>query len=778
MYEQKLKNIKKSFGVTQDVLNQRAEVSVYIESLSSLIVDKFYDYLLISDEFAKMINKDELPRLKKMRSESIVSLFSDPFDENLIKKMETTYQNSPLAVNSYMVATIFELITQTILDVSSVNAELKKNIKVILKFLRIAEFVMQQSIVNEQKKKLSVSTETTLREVFETLYMMFMVHQERHSALEKAFHTKMIENSYELLPSKDVKKCEFHILIERAKSQYGRFDEVVKDIDKIEQSHGNYHLEIAKLYDMVEQNRQDEVMNTQMEVIKKTSKELFELLTKPFENSASLTFLAIKSGMKFLKHFGEKLGAVKHIPCQNNDQLLVFMVKVFEESIADSLAWAIQDYKFSPKKLEDKWDIEEELVLQNVIFYLYINIKDIPYKGFLKDTLKTFLEVFSTILINKEKEYRLSVLADRAESANRSKDMFLANMSHELRTPLNAIIGFSQILQVKQEIPDNLKPYIQKISIAGNNLLNIVNTILDFAKLEAGKISFHPKMVFLSQLIEEVMVVVTPMAQNKGITLSFPSEISLGLYIDQQLIKQVLVNILSNAIKFTPEGGEVKFEIAFDGAKKSYRLSVCDNGVGIAKEDMAKLFQAFSQVDNSMQSASKGTGLGLVIVKKIIEDLHQGEVWVESEVGKGSCFYFTIPVSQNELFVEILASKSENAKKLLIVEDSKEYVDILAERLSPHYNIAVTNSIMKAKELIQNNTYDVMVLDFFLIDGISSDLLSFMEYNNIEIPTYIISAEDDFKIVEHIQESQTLAGIFNKKDVETICEHIMKASDG
>jgi len=350
-------------------------------------------------------------------------------------------------------------------------------------------------------------------------------------------------------------------------------------------------------------------------------------------------------------------------------------------------------------------------------------------------------------------------------------------MSHELRTPLNAIIGFSQVLQMRQEIPENMRTYIEKISIAGNNLLDLVNTILDFAKLEAGKISYHPQTTLLSELLKEVLIIISPLAEAKNITLKFPSDISLTLYIDQQLIKQAFINILSNAIKFTPENGKVTLSIDFNKELKEYIISICDTGVGMTKEALSLLFTPFTQIENSLQSDSKGTGLGLVITKRIVEDLHGGRIWVESEVNQGSCFHIAVPITTEQSKVEIFSSKNNN-KKLLIVEDNEEYVDILVNKLNNYFNITVTNSINKAKELLEHNDYDKIILDFFLIDGISSEVLYFMEQEHINTPVYIISAEDDYKIVEHIQESKNIVGVFNKTDIEMICDTLIRVENG
>jgi signal transduction histidine kinase len=229
---------------------------------------------------------------------------------------------------------------------------------------------------------------------------------------------------------------------------------------------------------------------------------------------------------------------------------------------------------------------------------------------------------------------------NQAKEANKAKDTFLSSMSHELRTPLNAIIGFSQILMAKPDTPPSVKTFVEKIHISGKSLLSLVNTILDFSKIEAGKMEIHRISFAMSELMSEVKILVEPMADKKGLKLILEVEKEEKIYADRQLIKQVLVNLLSNAIKFSPESSSVALEHYCEAEGEVF--GVRDFGPGIAEEQISGLFEPFTQIREHQTSATKGTGLGLAIVKKIIE-LHGGEMWVESVVGEGSCFYFSLP---------------------------------------------------------------------------------------------------------------------------------------
>jgi len=228
----------------------------------------------------------------------------------------------------------------------------------------------------------------------------------------------------------------------------------------------------------------------------------------------------------------------------------------------------------------------------------------------------------------------------QAQEANRAKDAFLSSMSHELRTPLNAIIGFSQILMMKKDTPDSIRSFVEKINISGKNLLSLVNTILDFSKIEAGKMDVDKTSFSINDLIQEVNVLIEPMAAIKKIACLVEVDDEIEICADRQLIKQVLINLMSNAIKFSPIAESVTFVHRHETSRELF--IICDHGHGIPKDKIATLFDPFTQIREHQNDAMKGTGLGLSIVKKIIE-LHEGEIWVESVVGEGSKFFFSLP---------------------------------------------------------------------------------------------------------------------------------------
>lgn len=230
----------------------------------------------------------------------------------------------------------------------------------------------------------------------------------------------------------------------------------------------------------------------------------------------------------------------------------------------------------------------------------------------------------------------------QATGANKAKDAFLSSMSHELRTPLNAIIGFSQILLLKPDTSEQSKDFIEKIQIAGKTLLSLVNTILDFSKMESGKIEISREYFNLEALFEEINNIVEVLLYKKNLTLTTDCSHTKSVVADTLLIKQALINLISNAIKFSPQGGNITMECHFDEEMQNIIFSVSDEGQGIDEEKKATLFKPFSQLANAKTVDEAGTGLGLLIIRKIAE-AHQGKVGILNLQPNGSKFWISIP---------------------------------------------------------------------------------------------------------------------------------------
>jgi len=233
---------------------------------------------------------------------------------------------------------------------------------------------------------------------------------------------------------------------------------------------------------------------------------------------------------------------------------------------------------------------------------------------------------------------------EAADTANQAKSGFLANMSHELRTPLNAVIGFSELLEqeIFGELNTKQRGYVGNVLVSGRHLLQLVNDILDISKVEAGRMDLAYELTPIGSVVDVVRSVIHAVAAKKGIDLEceVPHELP-EVHVDPGRIKQVLYNLISNAIKFTPRGGEVRVTARADG--QHLVIMVADTGVGIAREDLPRLFREFEQLPQPGGIRPEGTGLGLALTRRLVE-LHGGKVEVVSELGKGSTFSVHLPL--------------------------------------------------------------------------------------------------------------------------------------
>jgi two-component system, NtrC family, sensor kinase len=259
------------------------------------------------------------------------------------------------------------------------------------------------------------------------------------------------------------------------------------------------------------------------------------------------------------------------------------------------------------------------------------------------ELLRTFATQ-SALAIQNARLYReLEQKSRELEAASRHKSEFLANMSHELRTPLNAIIGFSEVLAERMfgEVNEKQAEYLQDILSSGRHLLSLINDILDLSKVEAGRLELELGRFNLPTALDNALTLVRGRATRHGITLSQRVAEGVGdIVADERKVKQIVLNLLANAVKFTPEGGRVG--VTATAAGGVITISVSDTGIGIAPEDQGAIFEEFRQVGRDDTRKQEGTGLGLTLAKKFVE-LHGGRIWVQSEVGQGSTFTFTLP---------------------------------------------------------------------------------------------------------------------------------------
>lgn len=306
------------------------------------------------------------------------------------------------------------------------------------------------------------------------------------------------------------------------------------------------------------------------------------------------------------------------------------------------------------------------------------------------------------------------VESEAASLANQMKSEFLAHMSHEIRTPLNGIIGFISILKSQENEPEKLK-YLDIIDNSGHTLLSIINDILDFSKIETGKMGLDEHDFNAHKEFKTTAELYEANALSKGINLHYSLDPSVPefLHADATKIKQIIGNLVSNAIKFTPKGGDVFLSLSYDPSQKHFFASVKDTGIGIPKEKQDAIFEAYSQADADTQRHFGGTGLGLSICYRLVE-LMRGALHLESDTGSGSTFSFWVPVKVTEKPEIATECKSTSFKKehILIADDSTTN-QLLLTLLLEEMNLtcATASNGLEVLELYDKERFDLILMD-------------------------------------------------------------------
>ena len=330
-----------------------------------------------------------------------------------------------------------------------------------------------------------------------------------------------------------------------------------------------------------------------------------------------------------------------------------------------------------------------------------------------------------------ERTADLRLAKEEAESASRAKSQFLSNMSHELRTPLNGVLGFAELLQQEFFGPLNEKQreFALQIERSGRHLLDLINDLLDIAKIEAGRIELRAEIISPDVLINDVRAAVSPLVEAKHLALTTSIEPELGSFcVDSRRFQQVMLNLLSNAIKFTPEHGAIAIHLGAHGAAFA-RITVTDSGIGIPPDQLAQIFAEFHQTDAVRDAVLGGTGIGLALAKRLVE-LQGGEIGVSSSLGQGSAFYFTVPRTQAEspqvsggpAASRRAPTMQERGRKILIVDDNEMNIQFLATFLGANEHcITVAHNGKEAMDAIEMARPDLVLTDICMpvLDGMA-----------------------------------------------------------
>lgn len=397
----------------------------------------------------------------------------------------------------------------------------------------------------------------------------------------------------------------------------------------------------------------------------------------------------------------------------------------------------LEDFIFEEDLRNSSLFGKENLPLKGEDFYTELRLKEDPntWFSFIGQVIKKdetgkvarFIGVLQNISERKRTEVELKSAMEEAKEASEAKSQFLANMSHEIRTPMNAIMGLTHLIG-QSELKDSQRTYLSKIEGASKVLLRIINDILDFSKIEAGKLEIEHIKFNLDKVLENVSNLYATSATNKGLDLNFDSgegvpEVLIG---DPLRLEQILSNLTTNAIKFTNQG-EVNVSVRVLEETESMvklQFSVNDTGIGLTKEQIAKLFTAFTQADGSMTRKYGGTGLGLTISKQLVE-LMKGEIWVESVYGEGAAFQFLLQFDKPcDLIKPNYADYPDLlGKQVLVVDHNKTSLAIL-ERMLRSFSLEVTalRNPFEAIERLESEDFDLLVIEYNLPELSGIDL--------------------------------------------------------
>lgn len=414
--------------------------------------------------------------------------------------------------------------------------------------------------------------------------------------------------------------------------------------------------------------------------------------------------------LSIFPNFGDYVNAICQSLLENEidteDQsfvnILVNYMDFYMKNNLDSGNWYIgKKYADTRYKLARK---EGDTTAMMDAIQLKLAYQDNAINGLQKkrlDALNEYLE------ISTEKQYAL----EKAEEATRAKSQFLSNMSHDIRTPMNAIFGITQLLEHDKNNPEKLDDYIQKLKFSSQHLLSLINDVLDMSKIESQEVTLNREYINLADQVAQLKSIICPQMEDKNqkFTIRIHGIRHENLVGDAVRLRQILINLLSNAVKYTPNGGAIIFELTekYSVGEKhaSFEFSVTDTGYGMSKEFTKHIFEPFTRAVNSATNKIQGTGLGMSITKNIV-DLMGGEITLESELGKGSCFKVNIPLDIAEEAIPLIP-----VKQVLLITQEEPLIDNLTVAFQEvGIQLQTAESVEKAEQALRENHVEMILL--------------------------------------------------------------------
>ncbi|MGX9355901.1 response regulator [Roseobacteraceae bacterium S113] len=427
-----------------------------------------------------------------------------------------------------------------------------------------------------------------------------------------------------------------------------------------------------------------------------------------------------------------------------------------EEGIVDLEGLSPEEWRAQMRR---RWQSEQP---EPTVIRLWngMSIKILDQRGPDGDVVSLALNITATVAY----ERKLKSSKRRAEAANRAKSAFLANMSHEIRTPMNGVIGMADLL-TDTDLSEEQQLYVSTMKNSGEALLVIINDVLDYSKIEADKLELHPEPFDLERAVHEIVMLLQPTARDKGLDLLIDYDMFLPTEFvgDPGRIRQVLTNIIGNAVKFTLEGHVLVRVVGVprEDGTATIHVTVEDTGIGIPEDKLAHVFGEFNQVEDDRNRKFEGTGLGLAISKRLLE-LMGGRIWVDSDVGRGSSFGFqvTLPSPSGE-FSEP-PTLPAFLRNVLIVDDQPVNALILEKQLAV-LNIKTQTCLngLQAMELLsKGHKFDLVLTDHNMPEMDGLELVAEMRAQNIATPVIMLSSNLAF--VEHDPSAKLLHAILQK----------------